>query len=61
MGQQCDRCGGIDRCNDEARDRGSTRAALGLGGCYSLWVKKTNHSVPHKSSVPYNSCVSHPG
>ena len=27
------RCGGIDRCDDEARGGGSTRG-VGLGGCY---------------------------
>ena len=47
MGQQCDRCGGIDRCDDEARGGGSTRAALGSGGCYSysLQVGEENQSL----------------
>ena len=49
MGQQCDRCGGIDRWDDEARGGGSTRGgALGpTGGCYSysLQVGEENQSL----------------
>ena len=48
MGQQCDRCGGIDRWDDEARGGGSTRGgALGPGGCYSysLQVGEENQSL----------------
>ena len=53
MGQQCDRCGGIDRWDDEARGGGSTRGgALGSGVAtvYSLQVGEENQSL---STIQY--------
>ena len=63
MGQQCDRCGGIDRWDDEARGGGSTRGgALGPGVATTYrWVRKTNHSLPYNSTIPCTIRVSYPG